>query len=145
MVRALLCLLLAGVGLTACAPEDEIVYDENGNPAGEEIDRYGKVTKSYWVSNPSGLCATALKLTGKGTKVTKVTPSGAGVTWDSLTGSSSSLYDTWYYRSLQMDKDWTSATGYYYFDSVKVVVEGDAVTNLYYWFYDYTGSGCDHD
>ncbi len=146
----LLCLINL---LPACAEEDDFPeMDDDGNfvaeSGREEIDpATGMKTAYYYVSNPTADCSTALQLTAKGTGLTAVTPSGGGITWDSLTsGGTTSLGDTWFYKDTyyRMDKDWTGSSGYLALGTVTVKVTGTTVTKLSYWFTDWTGD-CDHD
>lgn len=147
--------ILGVVLVSACAPESDVPLDEDGHfvavDGREGVDpATGMKTKTYYVSNPTSAgCSSALKLTAKGTSITKISPSGCVIsctdcgiapTWDSLTSAGvSTLSDTWYNQSDKFDKDYTSATGQAWCDSsvpVTVVVTGSSITSLSYWFTD---------
>ncbi|MBI5794540.1 hypothetical protein HZA87_05705 [Candidatus Uhrbacteria bacterium] len=124
-------------------------YD--GMELGVEADAKGSVTKTYYIYNPtSGGCSSALKLTAKGTKITKIVPlgcvvNGTGATahpsWTTLTsGGTSPLSATWYDR--KYDTFTTAATSANWYDwcgstdLVTVKVTGTSVSSLSYWFTD---------
>lgn len=151
-------LLLIGLleSIVGCAEEVPVDtaggFNEDGEYSGVELgveaDAKSTVTKTYYVSNPysaandySG-CSNGLKLTGSGSKITSVKPSGGGVSWDTLTSAgTSTLYDTWYCKGSTCDKDYTSGVCFY-LGTVTVKVTGTTVSSLKYYF---TDCSCDHD
>ncbi|KKW32742.1 MAG: hypothetical protein UY76_C0018G0005 [Candidatus Uhrbacteria bacterium GW2011_GWA2_52_8d] len=134
------------LGMIGCAD-----VSSNFDTAGEDKDgdfmaSEKAITRTYYVSNPTyPYCSSALYLKATGSSITKIVPSGGGVSWDTKTSSgTSSLYDTWYYKASygRMDKDWSSSSGGLALGTVTVKVTGSSVTKLNYWFTDYN---CDHD
>lgn len=140
--------LLSLLGLAGCEADE--VATENAPAPTMGVDELGRITKTYYVSNPSaGGCSSALWLQARGTGITSVVPYGCNLdgtnnpahpTWDSLTsGGVNTLSDTWYIRGTAFDKDNTSASSHAWcgqWNVVTVQVTGTTVTGLSYWFTD---------
>ncbi|HBR80797.1 TPA: hypothetical protein DEA21_04125 [Candidatus Uhrbacteria bacterium] len=157
-VMAIIAFLPLTIG---CAPTDIVsedtgdieadLWDEDLIPDPETFESV--ITRTYYVYNPTtGGCSSALRLTARGSRITKILPSGCVVngtaatahpSWTTLTsGGVSTLVDTWYARTGdRFDHTATSANYYEWCDShamVTVRVTGSSVTGLSYWFTDST-------
>lgn len=122
------------------AEEEDVVSNLDADDPDDDAAK--STSKTYYVSNPTSDCSSALRLTASGTKVTSIKPkSSTGATFDTLTSSgTSSLSDTWYCDTVGVcDKDRASATGCGLLGTVTVTVAAStSVSGLKYWFTDCT-------
>lgn len=134
-------ILAAGLLSAGCAADAG--SDLEGNTV-DVAEATQELVKPYWVSNPTGQCASALRLTADGVGLTSVAPSGGGLVWDQLTsGGASTLSDTWNLRGLYADKDYNYPTDCVDMGTIRVDVTGTSVNRLRYYFTDC--GYCDHD